>query len=57
VDIHIIDVNGKEVLPVSSEIMNPNSFQFDMNNLSAGVYLIKILIDEELVTKRVVLFD
>lgn len=57
VDIHIIDVNGKEVLPVSSEIMNPNSFQFDMNNLSAGVYLIQILIDEELVTKRVVLFD
>jgi hypothetical protein len=57
VDVQVLDVNGQEITPISSDKMSQNTFQLNLDNLSAGVYLVKVMVDDEMVTKRLVLFN
>ncbi len=55
VDIKVLDLTGKLIHPVTSEQIDSSTFMIEIGQQNPGVYLFKILIDENLITKRVVL--
>ena len=54
VRISVVNLLGQEVAVISNGAMNVNTFQVDLSNQKAGVYMLNIVTDKQTVTKRVV---
>ena len=53
VEVQVLDVSGK-ILEQAEKVMSDGHFEFNMNNQAAGVYLLKITVGEDVLTKRLV---
>jgi len=50
-DIHIIDVNGKMIRQSRG---NGNKIDFDLSNVAAGIYFVRITDGKNIITKKVI---
>ena len=51
-DIQVFDVTGKMTLSQPQAIIASGQYQFDMSGSASGVYIVRILIENSVVTKR-----
>ena len=60
VQISLFDINGRRVGEVANENELPGDYLFDINaekyHLNPGVYILKIMLDDELVSRRLIKF-
>jgi len=60
INISLIDITGKQIGTIFNENQIPSDYQFDINaekyHLSPGIYLMKFMMDNEVVTRRLVKF-
>jgi len=60
INITLIDITGKQISNIVDENQIPGDYQFDINaekyHLNPGVYLLKFMMDNEVVTRRLVKF-
>lgn len=55
VSIEIYDVTGRLLVETSQEEIVRKRYAFDLSNEADGVYLVKVIVNDEVLTKRVVL--
>ena len=55
VRISVVNLLGQEVAVISNGAMNVNTFQVDLSNQKAGVYMLNITTSKQSVTKRIVI--
>ena len=55
VRITVVNLLGQEVAVISNGAMNVNTFQVDLSNQKAGVYMLNIVTSKQSVTKRIVI--
>ncbi len=53
VQINVLDISGKTI-EHAEQVMADGRFEFNMNNRAAGVYLLKITVGEDMLTRRLV---
>ena len=51
-DIHVFDVNGKMALSQRQADISSGIYRFDVSESAAGVYIVRILVENSVVTKR-----
>ncbi|RMG81492.1 MAG: T9SS C-terminal target domain-containing protein [Bacteroidetes bacterium] len=57
VEIAVMDVTGKTIEPLNGKLIDHNTFSLDLSHQPAGVYWVKVMVDDDIVTRRLVLFD
>ena len=53
-NIMLLDLFGKPHIPKSIKRISENSFEIDLSNLSSGIYFIKIKINNDLKTLKII---
>jgi len=53
--ISVVDMMGQEVKLVNNGMLRKSSFDVDMNDMAAGVYMIKVETDKNTILKRIVI--
>ena len=60
INIILLDITGKQIATIISQNQIPGAYQFDINvekyHLNPGVYLLKFMMDDEVVSRRLVKF-
>jgi len=60
IKISLIDMQGKQIIILNNEYQMPGNHQFDINSekykLNPGIYLLKFMIDDEIISKQLVKF-
>jgi hypothetical protein len=54
VNVEMLDISGKAVISESYNISGQSDIRIDLNDLSQGVYLMKMKVGEEVITKRII---
>jgi hypothetical protein len=54
VNVEMLDISGKTVVSESHNISGQSDIRVDVNGLSQGVYLMKMKVGEEVITKRII---
>ncbi len=54
-EIHLFDMRGKLVVSYPSADVSSGSLELDLNNLPEGVFLVRIMIENQVVVKRLVI--
>ena len=52
IEISFFDVTGKQVFPVSSNMIDNKSYKFDLSNIPQGVFLVKCILGTNAVVAR-----
>jgi hypothetical protein len=55
VQIDVLDLTGRLVLPPANEVVAQKDFVFDLSEKAAGVYLVRIVAEKEVLFKRIIL--
>jgi len=54
VSVSLYDLNGKLVMPTASDYFIRKSLNFEMDDLASGIYIVRIVVDDGVLMKRVV---
>jgi hypothetical protein len=52
--LQVFDQSGKLVLPVQNAVAASKAIELDLENVAPGVYLLRVIVDETAVVKRLV---
>lgn len=54
VTLQVFDQSGKQVVPTQNAVANSKAIELNLRNAAPGVYLLRIIVDETVVVKRLV---